>query len=152
MDYSHDDTELIKQPVGYWTWAAAEAVVTRTRAALGQIGLTQPQWWILNRLAGGEGDGTRGELTRVLSGYLAVGDAGIGAEIDMAVARGWVTETAGDEVALTEEGRTLQARAAALQDDLWKERHAGISDDEYLVTVKVLQRLIHNTGGRAWHH
>lgn len=32
------------------------------------------------------------------------------------------------------------------------EIHEGISDEEYLLTLKVLQRMIHNTGGKAWHH
>jgi hypothetical protein len=38
-----------------------------------------------------------------------------------------------------------------LQDEQWAERHAGVSDEEYLTTLKVLQRFVHNTGGRAWH-
>lgn len=34
MEYSHSDEELIRQPIGYWSWAAAKAVVSRTRGAL----------------------------------------------------------------------------------------------------------------------
>lgn len=33
-----------------------------------------------------------------------------------------------------------------------EQAHDGISDEEYLVTLKVLQRMIHNVGGEAWHH
>ncbi|MYV74906.1 MarR family transcriptional regulator, partial [Streptomyces sp. SID1046] len=22
MEYSHDDAELVRQPIGYWSWAA----------------------------------------------------------------------------------------------------------------------------------
>ncbi|MFJ9339835.1 MarR family transcriptional regulator [Streptomyces sp. NPDC101733] len=151
MDYSHEDTELIKQPIGYWSWAAHDSVVARTRGALADIGVTQPQWWILARLAGGAGDGTRADLVRTLGGYLAVGDEGIDAEVDATVSRGWTTETP-EGMTLTDVGRELHARAAVLQDELWAERHAGITDEEYLTTLKVLQRFVHNTGGRAWHH
>lgn len=42
MEYSHSDADLIKQPIGYWSWAAYKAVVSRTRAALAEIGVTQP--------------------------------------------------------------------------------------------------------------
>ncbi|MFJ8494162.1 hypothetical protein ACIRBZ_38355 [Streptomyces sp. NPDC094038] len=38
------------------------------------------------------------------------------------------------------------------QDELRAGRHAGISDEECLITLKVLQRLTRDTGGQAWHH
>ncbi|MET8572960.1 MarR family winged helix-turn-helix transcriptional regulator [Streptomyces sp. NPDC004783] len=152
MDYSHSDAELIRQPIGYWSWAAYDAVVTRTRAALAGIGTTQPQWWVLAQVARADTPRTRDEITRLLSGYLATGDETMEAEIDATVAAGWITEHPDGRLTLTPEGSAFYEKAAALQDDLWKERHAGISDEEYLTTMKVLQRFVHNTGGRAWHH
>ncbi|GAA1416389.1 hypothetical protein GCM10009601_08110 [Streptomyces thermospinosisporus] len=151
MQYSHSDEELIKQPIGYWSWAAHKAVVTRTRTALAGLGLTQPQWWILAQTARAGGR-TRDELLDLLSGYLDAGREGIAAEIDACVARALLDEDAEGRLTQTDEGRALYEKAAALQDELWAERHAGISDEEYLTTMKVLQRFIHNTGGRAWHH
>lgn len=152
MEYSHSDAELIKQPIGYWSWAAYKAVVTRTRGALAGIGLTQPQWWILAQVARSDTVRTRAEVVRTLQGYLDTGAAAVGAEIDNTVGRGWITEDAEGRLTLTAEGRACFDKAAALQDELWAERHAGISDAEYLTTLKVLQRMIHNTGGQAWHH
>ncbi|MET8177146.1 MarR family transcriptional regulator, partial [Streptomyces clavifer] len=29
---------------------------------------------------------------------------------------------------------------------------AGIPDEDFVAALKVLQRMIHNVGGRAWHH
>ncbi|WP_263165689.1 MarR family transcriptional regulator [Streptomyces sp. SCSIO ZS0520] len=55
-------------------------------------------------------------------------------------------------LALTEEGAETFANCAALQQRMRAEIHEGISDEEYLLTLKVLQRMIHNTGGKAWHH
>ncbi|MFE6836974.1 MarR family winged helix-turn-helix transcriptional regulator [Streptomyces sp. NPDC057705] len=152
MEYSHDDAGLIQQPIGYWTWAAYDAVVTRTRGALAAIGTTQPQWWILAQVAQAPQAKTRGEVTATLQGYLAVGSTMVSEEIDTTIARGWITQDAEGRLGITSEGRAFFEKAAALQKELWAERHAGIPDDEYLTTLKVLQRFIHNTGGQAWHH
>ncbi|MFH8630692.1 MarR family winged helix-turn-helix transcriptional regulator [Streptomyces lydicus] len=152
MQYSHSDAELIQQPIGYWSWAAYKAVVTRTRAALAGIGTTQPQWWVLAQVARADTARTRDEVSRVLRGYLDTGPEAMDSEIDETLAQGWLTEDAEGRLHLTADGRTFYDRAAALQGELWAERHAGISDEEYLTTVKVLQRFIHNTGGHAWHH
>ncbi|MEU4118220.1 MarR family winged helix-turn-helix transcriptional regulator [Kitasatospora sp. NPDC028055] len=152
MEYSHSDAELIKQPIGYWSWAAYKAVVSRTRGALAELGTTQPQWWVLAQLARAEGPRTREDVSAVLRDYLDTGRDALDAEIDATVERGWVAESAGGPLVLTSEGREFFDRAAALQGELWAERHAGISDEEYLTTLKVLQRFVHNTGGQAWHH
>ncbi|MEV3859745.1 MarR family transcriptional regulator [Streptomyces sp. NPDC050095] len=152
MQYSHSDAELIQQPVGYWTWAAYDAIVTRTRGALAGLGLTQPQWWILAQVARAESPKTRAEVIGTLRGYLNAGEGTIGEDIDTLAAHGRLVEDGQGLLSLTDDGRALFDKAAALQDELWSERHAGISDEEYLATLKVLQRFIHNTGGRAWHH
>ncbi|MER6322506.1 MarR family winged helix-turn-helix transcriptional regulator [Streptomyces coelicoflavus] len=155
MDYSHTDTELVRQPIGYWTWAAYKAVVTRTRAALAELGTTQPQWWVLAQVARADTPKTRAEVSELLRNYLDTGPEAMESEIDATVTAGWIVqdaETSDGHLSLTPEGRAFFEKAAALQDDLWTERHAGISDEEYLTTMKVLQRVIHNTGGRAWHH
>ena len=72
--------------------------------------------------------------------------------LDRTIAQGWITEDAKGRLGLTDEGRALFGKAAALQDELWAERHADVSDEDYLITLKMLQRFIHNTSGRAWHH
>lgn len=113
MEYSHSDADLVQQPVGYWSWAAYKAVVSRTRAALTGLGTTQPQWWVLAQAARAERRDSSTSPPRA--------------------------------------GPSSTKRPRS-QRTLWDERHAGISDDEYLTMLKVLQRVIHNTGGHAWHH
>lgn len=152
MEYSRSDTDLLKQPIGYWSSAAARAVVTRIRTALAGIGITQPQCWVLAQVANAGTVRTRAEVSALLSNYLDPGAESMDAEIDTIIAQGWITEDAEGHLAMTPEGRAFYAKAAALQDELRAERHAGISDEEYLTTLKVLQRFIHNTGGHAWHH
>ncbi|GAA5063196.1 MarR family winged helix-turn-helix transcriptional regulator [Streptomyces similanensis] len=152
MEYSHSDTELIKQPIGYWSWAAYKAVIARTRAALAGIGTTQPQWWALAQVAGADSVKSRDVVSRILRNYLDTGPETMESEIDTIIAQGWITENAEGRLGTTAEGRAFYDKAAALQDQLWAERHADISDEEYLTTLKVLQRFIHNTDGQAWHH
>ncbi|MFG3283201.1 MarR family winged helix-turn-helix transcriptional regulator [Streptomyces sp. NPDC048111] len=152
MEYSHSDTDLTKQPIGYWSWAAYKAVVTRTRSALADIGTTQPQWWVLAQIANAATTKTRDDVSHLLRNYLDTGPGIMESEIDATIAQGWITEDVEGRLGITAEGRTFYDKVAALQDELWTERHAGISDEEYLTTLKVLQRFVHNTGGRAWHH
>jgi DNA-binding MarR family transcriptional regulator len=152
MEYSHNDAELIQQPIGYWSWAAFKAVVSRTQAALAELGTTQPQWWVLAQVARADTARFRPEVSRLLENYLDTGSEAMEGEIDRTIAQGWITEDSEGRLSITEEGRAFYDKAAALQGELWAERHAGISDEEYLTTLKVLQRFIHNTGGRAWHH
>ncbi|MFI6251125.1 MarR family winged helix-turn-helix transcriptional regulator [Streptomyces sp. NPDC051016] len=152
MEYSHSDAELIQQPIGYWSWAAFKAVVDRTRAALAGLGTTQPQWWVLAQVARADTVRIRAEVSRLLRNYLDTGPESIEAEIDATIALGWIDEDAEGRLSLTTDGRAFYDRAAAVQDELRAERHAGISDEEYVVTLKVLQRFIRNTGGQAWHH
>lgn len=151
MEFSHSDTELIRQPIGYWSWAASKAVVTYIREGLSEFGLSQPQWWILNQVFDGGEDGrTRAEVRAVLEGYLDVG-AALETETDALLDRGLLTIT-DQRLHLTPEGSALRARAAERQVGMRARIHDGIPDEDYVATLKVLQRMIHNTGGQAWHH
>ncbi|MFG2920718.1 MarR family winged helix-turn-helix transcriptional regulator [Streptomyces sp. NPDC048305] len=152
MDYSHDDAGLARQPIGYWSWAAHRAAVTHIRTALAEVGLTQPPWWVLNQLVDEDERGRpRAEVVATLRGYLDVGDA-LEPEIDTLVARGLVTETPDTRLRLTEEGHALRGEAAERVGRALADIHAGITDEEYVAALKVLQRMIHNVGGTAWHH
>ncbi|GAA3061180.1 hypothetical protein FHS39_001163 [Streptomyces olivoverticillatus] len=150
MEYSHDDAGLVSQPIGYWSWAASDAVVTYIRTELSQFGVTQPQWWVLNQVMSGENGRTREQVTAVLKGYLGVGDA-LGPEIDGLLEEGLLVLD-DERLRLTTEGRDLQRRIAERQRGIRGVVHDGIDDEEYVRTLKVLQRMIHNVGGKAWHH
>ncbi|MFF1921010.1 MarR family winged helix-turn-helix transcriptional regulator [Streptomyces sp. NPDC058221] len=152
MNYSHDDEGLARQPIGYWSWAAHIATVGHIRAALAEHGLTQPRWWVLNQLADADEPGRpRAEVVAMLRGYLDVG-GGMEPEIDTLVDRALVTQDAGTRLRLTPEGRELRTRAYARVSRASAEIHDGIPPEEFVRTMKVLQRMIHNVGGKAWHH
>ncbi|MFD7661557.1 MarR family winged helix-turn-helix transcriptional regulator [Streptomyces sp. NPDC059788] len=151
MEYSHPDAELAGQPIGYWAWAAHTAAVTHIRAGLARHGLGQPQWWVLNQLAGHADGRDRAEVTDMLKGYLDVGAEALAADIDALRDRGLLTLDGG-RLHITGEGAEVHARCAALQKEMRATLHDGIGDEEYVRTLKVLQRMIHNVGGKMWHH
>ncbi|MFE0172649.1 MarR family winged helix-turn-helix transcriptional regulator [Streptomyces sp. NPDC059002] len=151
--YSHDDAGLINQPIGYWSSAAGSAVVHHIRTNLAELGITQPQWWVIGQLMNAPENGRdRNEVVTTLRGYLDLGDGALMHDISALHDRGLITEDTAGRIALTDEGRALQARAAERQKRIRAEIHEGITDEEYILTLKVLQRMIHNVGGTAWHH
>ena len=94
MEFSHSDTELIRQPIGYWSWAAYKAVVTYIREGLSEFGLSQPQWWTLNQVFDGGEDGrTRDEVRAVLQGANWTWAPHLEPEIDALLDRGLLTAT-----------------------------------------------------------
>ncbi|MFJ3529034.1 MarR family winged helix-turn-helix transcriptional regulator [Streptomyces sp. NPDC090132] len=152
MDYSHDDEGLARQPIGYWSWAAHIATVGHIRSALAEHGLTQPRWWVLNQLADADDSGRpRAEVVDLLRGYLDVGD-GMEPEVDALIDQALITQDAGTRLRLTPEGSELRTRAHTRVSRASAEIHDGIAPEEFVRTMKVLQRMIHNVGGRAWHH
>ncbi|MFD6801681.1 MarR family winged helix-turn-helix transcriptional regulator [Streptomyces cyaneofuscatus] len=152
MDYSHDDAGLARQPIGYWSWAAHEATVTHIRAALAEHGLTQPPWWVINQLVGTEEDGRdRAEVVAFLSGYLDIGADGIEAAVDELLDRALITQDGGARLRITPDGRALRDRAFTRVMRAREEIHEGVTDEEFVAALKVLQRMIHNVGGKAWH-
>ncbi|MEW1614507.1 MULTISPECIES: MarR family winged helix-turn-helix transcriptional regulator [unclassified Streptomyces] len=152
MNYSHDDAGLARQPIGYWSWAAHDATVTHIRAALAEHGLTQPPWWVLNQLADADGDGHgRAELAALLGGYLDTGTDGIETAVDELVERALIAQDDGARLRITAEGRALRDRTLVRVARAREEIHEGIPDEEFVAALKVLQRMIHNVGGKAWH-
>ncbi|TGB00048.1 MarR family winged helix-turn-helix transcriptional regulator [Streptomyces sp. MZ04] len=149
--YSHSDEELIDQPIGYWASAAGEAVVHHIRTMLAEAGLTQPQWWILNQIIA-DGGRDKAEVVATLRGYLNVGDNSLHHNISALHDRALLTEDTDGRLRITDEGRRLRDDTAARQQKTRAEIHEGITDEEYIRTLKVLQRMIHNVGGGAWHH
>ncbi len=143
-----DFASLAAQPIGYWSWVAHESVIRHIRGAMARTDITQPQWWILNQvdLAGEEGlapEGIRERLRPVLS----IGSVEIRQATDSLLARGWLSADAEGRLHLTDAGHAAKDRTKELVTRLRSEIHAGITDEEYVAALRVLQRMVENTGG-----
>ncbi|MDZ7911573.1 MAG: MarR family winged helix-turn-helix transcriptional regulator [Rhodococcus sp. (in: high G+C Gram-positive bacteria)] len=136
------------QPIGFWTARAGEAIRARTRGALEAIGVTQPQWWALHQLSLHPEGMERAVLLRTIGPNEST-DV-IDAAVDSALDLGWAREE--ESVLLpTDAGSQQFDRAARVQQMLQEERMQGISEEEFVTTITVLQRTITNVGGDAWH-
>ena len=122
--------------------------MARTRAALAEIGVSQPEWWVLHQLSLHRDGIERAELIDTVGPN--DGSEAIVHAISDAGRKGWLVEQ-GDVLALTPAGTEVFDRAAEVQVMLDRERRQGIGDDEFETTISVLQRTITNVGGHAWH-
>ncbi|MBY4404402.1 winged helix-turn-helix transcriptional regulator [Rhodococcus fascians] len=137
-----------KQPIGFWTVRAGEAVRARTRGALRDIGITQAEWWLLHQISLHPAGADRAKTIDTI-GHNDTPGAIVDA-IDSATEKGLITESHA-RLKFTPEGERLFARAADIQRMLQDERMQGISQDDFATTIRVLQRTIENIGGDAWH-
>ncbi|MCJ0895047.1 hypothetical protein [Rhodococcus sp. ARC_M5] len=137
-----------RQPIGFWTARAGEAIRTRTRGALHDIGVTQPEWWLLHQISLHPAGADRDETIEKI-GHNDTPDAIVEA-IDSARSKGWIVES-NSSLKFTPDGRDTFRSAADLQNMLQDERMNGISEADFVTTIEVLQRTIQNVGGDAWH-
>jgi hypothetical protein len=145
------DADLAAQPAAYWTGVAHEALIAYTRAQQAEKGYTQPQFWLLRNLSvndispDGEGMTVTG-LREAMASYIRPEDD-LAVEAEELVGRGWLTRDAEDRLWLTDEGEQARVDLARNAPAIRAALHEGICDEDYVTTVKVLQRLIHNAGG-----
>lgn len=145
------DTELAGQPAAYWTGVAYEALIAYTRAQQAAKGYTQPQFWLLRNLSAHDispdGAGmTLPELRAAMTFYIRPEDD-LAAEAEVLLERGWLTRDTEARLWLTEKGEQARVDLAHNAPAIRAALHDGIDDADYITTVKVLQRLIHNAGG-----
>lgn len=136
---------LANQPIGYWSGLAHEVVTRHLRDAMARIDVTQPQYWVLNRVNGGATAG-RDEVIAQLT-PLADGRREIPRVVDQLLHRGWLRIDAEENLHLTEAGEAARVRLRRLVTELRAEVHKGISDEEYVAALKVLQVMIANVQG-----
>ncbi|MGW1254529.1 MarR family winged helix-turn-helix transcriptional regulator [Streptomyces sp. NPDC002513] len=141
------DHMLATQPVGYWSGLAHAAVTRHLRDAMAKVDVTQPQYWVLNRVNGGPAAPSREEVVAQLS-PLADGQNEIARVVDQLLHRGWIQIDTEQRLHLTDTGEAARVRLRELVTELRTVVHMGISDEEYVAVLKVLRRMIANIEGR----
>jgi hypothetical protein len=145
------DAELAAQPAAYWTGVAYEALIAYTRARQAELGFTQPGFWLLRNLSvndlSPDGRGmTVPELRQAMTGYLRPEDD-LAAEAEELLERGWLTRDGDGRLWITEAGDGARAALARHAPAIRDRIHEGIDDADYVTALKVLHRMIRNTGG-----
>jgi hypothetical protein len=145
-DPAATDDMLATQPIGYWSGLAHAAVTRHLRDAMAKIDVTQPQYWVLNRVNGRPVAPRREEVVIQLT-PLADGQHEIARVIDQLVHRGWLLIDTGQRLHLTDSGEAARARLRELVSELRAVVHEGISDEEYVAALKVLRKMVANVEG-----
>ncbi|MFI5802131.1 MarR family winged helix-turn-helix transcriptional regulator [Streptomyces sp. NPDC051561] len=133
------DADLASQPVAYWAGLTGTTVKNLLRDEMARLDVTQPQWWVLNRV---DAAPTRAEVVDALA---AVADSphDTSRVIDQLLHRGWLALD-DSRLSLTEAGREGRARVKELVTGLRVRVHDGVSDEEYVAALKVMRRMIRN--------
>lgn len=146
---TYTDDRILTQPVGYWSSMAGRAVVTHIRATLERHGLTQPQWWALNYVADRPAQVTIDEVVEFHRGFVDTDDA-LRPDVLNLLATGLLTDADG--------ALTVSPAGQERREQTWADVHvalatirAGVTDEEYITTIRTLQRMIDNVGATAWH-
>ncbi|MEU3607315.1 MarR family winged helix-turn-helix transcriptional regulator [Streptomyces sp. NPDC035033] len=142
------DDALAAQPVGYWCGLTHAAVTRHLRDAMARIDVTQPQYWVLNRVHGGPAAPGREEVVAQLT-HLADGPHEIGRVVDQLLHRAWLRLDDGRRLHLTDAGEAARVRIRELATEVRAVVHHGIGDEEYAAALKVLRRMVANVEGAA---
>lgn len=134
---------LATQPIGYWSGRAHAAVTRHLRDAMARMDVTQPQYWVLNRVNGGPTEPSRDEVISQLT-PLADGPHEIPRVVDQLLHRAWLRVDAEQRLHLTEAGEEARVRLRTLATEQRAVVHEGVSDEEYVAALKVLRRIIAN--------
>ncbi|MFB6561643.1 MULTISPECIES: MarR family winged helix-turn-helix transcriptional regulator [unclassified Streptomyces] len=142
-DPAATDDMLATQPIGYWSGLAHAAVTRQLRDAMARIDVTQPQYWVLNRVNSGLPAPGREEVVAQLT-PLAEGPHEIARVVDQLLHRGWLATDDRQLLHLTEAGETARARLRQLVTEQRAVIHQGVADEEYVAALKVLRRMVAN--------
>ncbi|WP_367047058.1 MarR family winged helix-turn-helix transcriptional regulator [Streptomyces sp. Je 1-332] len=142
-DPAASDDMLAGQPIGYWSGLAHDTVTRHLRDTLARIDVTQPQYWVLNRVNGGAASPSCEEVVSQLA-PLAEGPYDIARVVDQLLHRGWLEVDDRKCLHLTDAGEAARVRLREVMTELRAVVHEGISDEEYVAALKVLRAMIRN--------
>ncbi|MEU0378823.1 MarR family winged helix-turn-helix transcriptional regulator [Streptomyces cyaneofuscatus] len=137
------DDMLATQPIGYWSGLVHAAVTRHLRDAMARLDVTQPQYWVLNRVNGGPAAPSPEEVVAQLT-HLADGPHEIARVVDQLLHRAWLRIDDGQRLHLTDAGEAARARLRELATEVRAVVHKGISDEEYVAALKVLRTMVAN--------
>ncbi|MFJ6047484.1 MarR family winged helix-turn-helix transcriptional regulator [Streptomyces sp. NPDC092307] len=129
------------KPIGYWLNRTDQALTASMDALLADFGLTRLAWQVLNVVE----DEPRATDTTVLTTLAAGADAEqLTSAVASVLAGGWVTRPRPGHLALTDGGRARLAEVARRVDAFRELSARGITREEYVTAVTVLERMTRN--------
>ncbi|MGW9430550.1 MarR family winged helix-turn-helix transcriptional regulator [Streptomyces decoyicus] len=130
------------KPIGYYLKALDTLIDEDFARSLSVHELTRRDWQVLNSLAL-QGPLTRQALGGLLKPFREPGARTLDEVVDALADRGRIAAD-GDTLALTTAGRRVHAEAASLVDVSRARLLRGLTEDDYVRTVAVLDRMTAN--------
>ncbi|MET9693993.1 MarR family winged helix-turn-helix transcriptional regulator [Streptomyces sp. NPDC006514] len=132
------------KPIGYWLNRTDQALTASMDALLADFGLTRLRWQVLGVVK----DDPWATDSAVLTALAANADtAPLTSAVASVLADGWVTRPRPEGLALTDDGRARLVEVARRVDAFRERSAAGITREEYVTAVTVLERMTRNLTG-----
>ncbi len=137
--------DIAKQlPIGYWLKHVDEVITEHVDRVLNDNGFTRLRWQALNTIYE-EGAVGRLSLDAAMSTFVDSGE--LNEIVSEFVQEGWVIEhDSGDttELTLTGAGKSERGTIFKLQSNVRRQAMQGITEQEYITVIDVLQRMAKN--------
>jgi DNA-binding MarR family transcriptional regulator len=131
-----------RRPIGYWLKHLDGLIERAFEGALGAAGLTRRHWQVLNTIA--SESATSGAVAKALQPFVGDDVSAINSIVHDLVGRGWVRKQADGRYAISDKGRAAHATAMNRVAETRNLLRQGITDDEYITLVRILQRMASN--------
>jgi DNA-binding MarR family transcriptional regulator len=135
-----------RRPIGYWLKHLDRLIDQAFERALDADGLTRRHWQVLNTLAAGPT--TNAALTAALQPFVQGESMTIEVIITDFLDRGWVRNVPDGGVEISERGRAAHEAAMQRVAETRQALRCGITDDEYVTVIRILQRMASNLESR----
>lgn len=134
---------MAARPIGYWIKELHRRIEARLDDDLAASGLIRRDWQILNSLADGprSAEDVRDGLAPFWNDPSEWGN-----HLAQLVDRGDIADDSGT-LTLTEAGRTTHHQAFTLISKRRRDMLDGITDDQYMETVRLLEKMAENMAG-----
>jgi hypothetical protein len=137
-----------QRPIGFWLKLVDRLIDEQFASTLEEHGVTRRQWQLLNVLL--RGPATVAELDAAIAPFLAPAESGAIPEssaehLTELIDSAWVDATP-DGYELTDRGRASLERLSDVVSEQRTVIARGISEDEYVAAVAVLERIAVNLG------
>jgi hypothetical protein len=131
-----------RRPIGYWLKHLDRLIDEAFERALDADGLTRRHWQVLNTLAAGPS--TAAALTAALQPFVQEDPKAVEVIIKDFFDRGWVRNVPDGGVEISERGRVVHEAAMKRVAETRQDLRRGVTDDEYVSVVRILQRMASN--------
>jgi DNA-binding MarR family transcriptional regulator len=131
-----------RRPIGYWLKHLDRLIEETFDRTLGSDGLTRRHWQVLNTLEASRTTTTG--LAGALQPFVGEDATAVNTVVDDLAKRGWLRRFDNGDLELSAEGRTAHAAVLKRVGETRQLLRRGISDDQYLAVVAILQRMASN--------